>query len=145
MKVLSQTSKYGIRALLYIVSNPSTGEYVSIGEITKELNLSFHFLTKIFRELTNKGILYSYRGPSGGIALAKPSDQIMLIDIVLALEGEDYFDNCLLGFPGCGVEKPCPVHNFWKGIKEDIKSHLCNTSLAQLGEKILAEEVRLFD
>ncbi|EOZ96824.1 rrf2 family protein (putative transcriptional regulator) [Indibacter alkaliphilus LW1] len=128
-----------------MVSNPSTGEYVSIGEITKELNLSFHFLTKIFRELTNKGILYSYRGPSGGIALAKPSDQIMLIDIVLALEGEDYFDNCLLGFPGCGVEKPCPVHNFWKGIKEDIKSHLCNTSLAQLGEKILAEEVRLFD
>ncbi|PSL07772.1 RrF2 family transcriptional regulator [Cecembia rubra] len=145
MKVLSQTSKYGIRALLYVVSHPGTGQFVSIGEIAKELNLSFHFLTKIFRELTNKGILHSYRGPAGGIALAKPADQIKLVDIVLALEGDDYFDNCLLGFPGCGVEKPCPVHNFWKGIRSEIKSHLLNTSLAQLGEKIVAEEVRLYD
>jgi len=145
MKVLSQTSKYGIRALLYMVSNPSESEFVSIGEVAKALDLSFHFLTKIFRELSNRGILYSYRGPAGGIALAKPPEVIMLVEIVLALEGDDYFDNCLLGFPGCGVEKPCPVHDFWKGIKDDIKTHLCNTSLAQLADKILAEEVRLFD
>lgn len=145
MKVLSQTSKYGIRALLYIVSHPGVNEYVSIGEIAKELGLSFHFLTKIFRELNNEGILYSYRGPSGGVALARPADQIMLVDIILVLEGKDYFDNCLLGFPGCGVEKPCPLHDFWKEVKADVKAHLCNTSLAQLGDKITANEVRLFD
>lgn len=145
MKVLSQTSKYGIRALLYIVSKPREEAYVSIGEISQKLDFSFHFLTKIFRELTNNGILNSYRGPSGGIALAKPADQIMLIDVIYTLEGKDYFDNCLLGFPGCGSEKPCPVHEFWKEMKFEIKTHLCNTSLADLAEKILTDEVRLYD
>jgi Rrf2 family transcriptional regulator, iron-sulfur cluster assembly transcription factor len=145
MKVLSQTSKYGIRALLYMVTNPGNGEYLSIGEISKEMDLSFHFLTKIFRELTSHGILHSYRGPSGGVALTKPADEIMLVDVVLALEGKEYFDNCLLGFPDCGISQPCPVHDFWKGVKADIQAHLCNTSLAQLGEKIDAKEVRLYD
>lgn len=143
MKVLSQTSKYGIRALLYMVSHPSGSEYMSIGEIAREMDLSFHFLTKIFRELTANGILYSYRGPSGGIALAKPASEIMLVDIVFALEGKDYFDQCLLGLPGCGHAKPCPVHDFWKDIKHDIRVHLSGTSLQHLSEKIVSEEVRL--
>lgn len=145
MKVLSQTSKYGIRALLYMVTNPSLGEYMSIGEIAKEMNLSFHFLTKIFRELTANGILHSYRGPSGGVALARPAESIMLLDVVLALEGKDYFDSCLLGFPGCGVAKPCPVHGFWKVAKAGLKDHFSNTSLSQLAEKINSDEVRLYD
>ncbi|MCR9013871.1 RrF2 family transcriptional regulator [Aquiflexum gelatinilyticum] len=145
MKALSQTSKYGIRALLYMVANPSQGEYMSIGEIAKEMDLSFHFLTKIFRELTSNGILNSYRGPAGGVALAKSAESIMLLDVVLALEGNDYFDSCLLGFPRCGIAKPCPVHEFWKVAKADLKDHFSNTSLSQLAEKINADEVRLYD
>lgn len=144
MKVLSQTSKYSIRALLYIVSQHQTKEYTSIGEITKALDLSFHFLTKIFRQLTAKGILYSYRGPSGGVALAKPAKEIKLVDVVLALEGDDYFDNCLLGLPHCGSAKPCPVHDFWKDIKADIELHLTETNLAELSAKIKSNEVRLY-
>lgn len=143
MKVLSQTSKYGIRALLYMVINPRKEEFISIGEVSKELDLSFHFLTKIFRQLTANGILYSYRGPSGGVAFAKPADKIMLVDIVKALEGEDYFDHCLLGLPNCGTAKPCPVHDYWKNVKNDIHNHLCITNIAELGKKLVNDEVRL--
>lgn len=143
MKVLSQTSKYGIRAMLYMVSYPGRAEFLSIGEISKELGISFHFLTKIFRELTSKGLLHSYRGPSGGIALAKPAMEIRLLDIVLVLEGEDYFDQCLLGLPGCGEEKPCPAHGYWKKIKSDFYHHLASTSIGELAEKINSDEVRI--
>ncbi|MFC4871434.1 RrF2 family transcriptional regulator [Negadavirga shengliensis] len=143
MKVLSQTSKYGIRAMLYMISHPAPSQFISIGEISKELGLSFHFLTKIFRELTSKGLLHSYRGPAGGVALAKPADEIRLLDIALALEGEDYFDQCLLGLPGCGEEKPCPVHAYWKDLKGGFYHHLAATSIGELAEKVTKEEVRI--
>lgn len=143
MKALSQVGKYGLRAILYLVANPSEGQYMSIRQISDELKLSFHFITKIFRELTEKGILISYRGPSGGIALAKPAEEIMLIDVVKALEGDDYFDKCLIGLPHCGIAKPCPVHEFWKETKVQLQKNFAETSLATLGEKIRTQEVRL--
>ncbi|MBA4301470.1 MAG: Rrf2 family transcriptional regulator [Cyclobacterium sp.] len=145
MKALSQVGKYGLRAILYLAANPSEGQYMSIRQISDELKLSFHFITKIFRELTAKGILISYRGPSGGVALARPADQIMLIDIIQALEGDDYFDKCLIGLPHCGIAKPCPVHEFWKEIKTKLQKNFSETSLALLGEKIRTQEVRLDD
>ena len=119
MKALSQVSKYGLRAILYLVANPSEKQYMSIRQISDELKLSFHFITKIFRELTEKGILISYRGPSGGVALAKPADQIMLIDVIKALEGEDFFDKCLIGLPHCVRPSPVRFMSFGKKRKRN--------------------------
>lgn len=117
--------------------------YMSIGEISEKLDISFHFLTKTFQVLTQHGILESFRGPSGGVALVKPADQIFLSDIVYILEGEDFFDTCLLGLPGCGTERPCPVHDFWKVAKESMKHEFETTSLAELGEKVNEKRLRL--
>lgn len=93
--------------------------------------------------LTQKGILESYRGPSGGIALNKPAEQIFLFDIVKILEGDDFFDKCLLGLPGCGDFEPCPVHDFWKVAKAALKNEFEITSLAELGAKVTDERLRL--
>lgn len=145
MKALSQVGKYGLRALLYLVAYPPENQYLSIRQISDELGLSFHFVTKIFRELTEKGILISYRGPSGGIALARPAEEITLIEVIKVLEGEDFFDKCLLGLPHCGAAKPCPVHDFWKDVKTKLQKNFSETSLALLGEKIRTQEFRLED
>ncbi len=145
MKTLSQVSKYGLRALIYLASKPQKGGYLSIREISEDLGISFHFLTRIFRQLTSKGILTSYRGPGGGVAMIRSADKIKLLEVILALEGDDYFDHCLLGLPGCGSAKPCPVHDFWKEVKADMVNHLTTTSIAELVEKVKTEEVRLYD
>lgn len=143
MKVLSKSTEYGIRALLYMISQGGQSRFTGIGEIARSLNLSFYFLTKIFRELTENGILASYRGPNGGITLKKPANEIMLIDIVYILEGKGYFDKCLLGLSGCGHLDPCPVHHFWKAFKDDFKKNLSQTSLADLAHKTTLEKLRL--
>jgi Rrf2 family transcriptional regulator, iron-sulfur cluster assembly transcription factor len=143
VKVLSKASVYGLRALVYIVAKKQTPGYVNIGEISKELDISFHFLTKIFQSLTQHKILESYRGPNGGVALVKPPAQIFLIDIVKILDGEDFFDKCLLGLPGCGDFDPCPVHDFWAVTKEALKDEFETTSLAELGAKVSEDRLRL--
>lgn len=143
MKVLSKSSEYGLRALAYLVSRPEKSKYVGIGEIADSLGLSFYFLTKIFRDLTENGILISYRGPNGGVALKKPANEVMIIDIVHILEGEDYFDKCLLGLPGCGELAPCPLHHFWSNFKGEMKKEFQHTSLAELGDKVRVERLRI--
>lgn len=117
--------------------------YVSIGEISEELDISFHFLTKTFQSLTEKGILKSYRGPSGGVAFATPPDAIYLIDVVKIIEGEGFFDSCLLGLPGCGEAAPCPVHDFWKEARSAMKREFETTSLASLADKVSRQRLRI--
>lgn len=118
-------------------------EYVSIREMSEQLDISFHFLTKILQSLTQANMLVSYRGPSGGVAFNIPPEKIMLSDVVRVLEGEDFFDTCLLGLPGCGERTPCPMHRFWKEIKGALKHEFETTSLAEMGQNALAGRFRL--
>lgn len=143
MKVLSKACVYGLRALIYMALKKDATPFVSIGEIAEELDISFHFLTKTFQSLTEKGILKSYRGPSGGVAFARPPEDIFLIDVVKIIEGEGFFDSCLLGLPGCGEAVPCPVHDYWKEAKTAMKMEFEITSLAGLAEKVSRQRLRI--
>ncbi|HRI60529.1 MAG TPA: Rrf2 family transcriptional regulator [Saprospiraceae bacterium] len=143
MKVLSKSSEYGLRALLYMVGKSSGPEYVSIREMSEQLDISFHFLTKILQSLTQANMLISYRGPSGGVAFNILPDKILLSDVVRVLEGDDFFETCLLGLPGCGEKKPCPMHQFWKEIRGALQHEFETTSLAEMGQTALSRSLRL--
>ena len=143
MRVISKSGEYGLRALLYVVAHREEGGFVSIRGMAEQLDISFHFLTKILQILTQKGFLHSYRGPNGGIAFQIPPENILLADLIRALEGDDFFDKCLLGLPGCGERQPCPMHNFWKSIKASLKEEFETTSLADLGQTTRENRFRL--
>ncbi len=62
--VLSNACTYGVLASLFVTREASRSkDYVSIGRMSKELNISFHFLAKILQQLTSAGILVSMKGP----------------------------------------------------------------------------------
>ncbi|MBL7825838.1 MAG: Rrf2 family transcriptional regulator [Saprospiraceae bacterium] len=143
MKVLSKTSEYGLRALLFMVGKRQEQEYINIREMSEQLDISFHFLTKILQNLTQAGMLTSYRGPSGGVAFNVSPDNILLIDVIRLLEGDDFFEKCLLGLPGCGEKAPCPMHRFWGEIRGALRQEFESTTLAQMGESVLKSRLRL--
>ncbi|HET8963774.1 MAG TPA: Rrf2 family transcriptional regulator [Chitinophagales bacterium] len=143
MRTLSKATVYCLRAMIYIASKTEKDKYFNIGEISQELDISYHFLTKTFQTITQAGLLTSLRGPYGGIALAKPAEEIFLIDIIHTVEGKNFFEKCLLGLPDCGVADPCPVHNFWKDVKESLQIEFEQTSLADLAEGISQKKMRI--
>ena len=140
--LLSKSCEYGIRATLHLATLKREG-YVSIREISEELEISFHFLTKIFQKMTQAGLLESFRGPNGGIMLARPQSQITLLDIVLAIDGPDLFRECVLGLPGCGNQKPCPMHERWATERQRLEAMFGRTTLAEMSENIETYEFRL--
>lgn len=129
--MLSKSCEYGLRATLYLSTLESNG-YVSIGTISDDLDISFPFLTKIFQKLNDADLLTSQRGPKGGVALTKPPDEIALYDIVVAIDGDELFEECVLGLPGCGDAEPCPLHNQWTDKRNQIEDMFRNATLADL-------------
>ncbi len=140
--LLSKSTEYGIRATLYLTSLKQEG-YVSIRDISDELDISFHFLTKIFQKLTQADLLQSFRGPRGGVALARPADQITLLDLVTAIDGPALFTECVLGLPGCGERKPCPLHEAWGPERDNLKALFENATLASMAADLETFDLRL--
>ncbi len=140
--MLTKTCDYGIRAAVYI-ANRSDVEFVSIREIAEQLDISFHFLTKILQKLTQKGMMKSSKGRSGGVMLARPAHTITLLEIILAIEETDCLKKCLLGLENCSDDNPCPIHDQWKVIRENIQSIFETTTLAQLKEGLNQGKTRI--
>lgn len=128
---LSRSCEYAIQAVL-CVARHSDAEFVPIKTIAKETGLSFHFLGKILQTLTKKDLLKSFKGPRGGVHLAKPAGEMKLIEIVEAVDGLDFYDHCLIGLPECGEGQPCAVHERWGGIREEIFQMFDRTYISEL-------------
>ena len=142
--LLSKACVYGIRASLYMAAmHEQERHYVPIREISEKLDLSFHFITKILQQLTSAGLMESYKGPKGGIALSKSPKDIMLMEVVGATDGLDLFTQCVLGLPGCGEATPCPMHDKWVYTREAIKIMFETTSLDEMASKGRRMNLRL--
>ena len=115
-----------------------TQEYVSIRTVSDELSIGFSFLTKVLQELNDAGLLTSKRGRGGGVALTRPPSDISIYDIVVALEGDELFNECVLGLPGCGEAEPCPLHDHWTDERERMETKFRETTLAEVPDVRLA-------
>lgn len=139
--LLSKSCEYGLRAMLYLSTLGSeegreepdpTQEYVSIETVSEALDIGFSFLTKVFQQLNEAGLLTSKRGPGGGVTLTRAPGDISLYEIVVAIDGEALFEECVLGLPGCGVAEPCPLHEHWTDERERMKTTFQATTLAEV-------------
>lgn len=119
-------------ALQALAGLPENGDYALTRELAERLELPSPYLAKILQNLARAGILESFRGPRGGYRLARPAGHISVEEILVALEGEGALDGCVMGFPACDAERPCPMHDAWAAVKAQMEASLISTTLADL-------------
>ncbi len=134
--IFSKKCEYGLQAVLYLAAQ-QRGEVISSDEIAKKLNIPKEFVSKILQSLTESGIIDSKKGKAGGFLLAKDSSKIRLIDIVGAIDGLDMFNNCVLGFPNCTPENPCPLHGRWGELRSLTYNMLTDETIDHFRERTL--------
>jgi len=134
--IFSRKCELGIQAVLYL-SSVEGKEIVSAEEIANELKIPKEFISKILQELTSSGIVSSKKGKMGGFSLAKNPDKIHLLDIVLAIDGSEIFSKCVLGFPHCSSETPCPMHNSWSQLIDETFKMLNDETIDRYKNKVL--------
>ena len=136
--IFSKKCEVGLQAVLFL-STQKEGKLFNALEVSKEVKQPKEFVSKMLQILTASGIVGSKKGKNGGFYLGKDPKEIKLIDIVVAIDGLDVFNNCVLGFPGCSVNKPCPVHNKWGVIRDEALKMLSEETLFDLKDKTVTK------
>jgi Rrf2 family protein len=129
--MFSKACEYAIRALLFIAQKSKDGSKVGIKEIARGIDSPEHFIAKILQDLSRKGMVQSQKGPSGGFYLDQHSLNASLADVVRTVDGDSIFSGCGLGLKQCSEARPCPLHNEFKKIRDDMFNML---QTAKLGE-----------
>ncbi len=129
--IFSRQCEYALQAVLFLALQEK-GERVSIKDLTRKLDIPYHFLAKILQDLSRKGLLDSLTGPAGGFSLGLPAKEITLFHIVEAIDGLDLTQKCVMGFPECSGKHHCAVHERWAALREGIYSMLVSKNIAQL-------------
>lgn len=135
--MFSKACEYGIKACIFIAINSYDGKRVSPKEISKEIDSPQAFTAKILQALVKHDIIASYKGAYGGFEIDNSKlSSIKLSQIVIAIDGDHVFSGCGLGLEICDENHPCPVHDKFKRVREDLKFMLENTSLEELARGI---------
>ena len=134
--MLSKTCEYAIRAVIYVAQKSRDGDKVGIKEIARGINSPEHFMAKILQELSRKQLLQSTKGPNGGFYLESHHLKNSLADIVNAIDGDKLFTGCAMGLENCSEKRPCPLHNRFKDIREEIQVMLQTATVGEFNEKL---------
>ncbi len=134
--IFSRKCEYGLQAALYLAAHDGSGP-ISSDDIAEVLQIPKEFVSKILQSLTKHNIIASKKGKAGGFYLGKDAREIELIDIVEAIDGLDVFDSCVLGFPQCSPDHPCPVHDKWGTLRDEAYQMLSGETLDQLTQMTL--------
>ncbi len=132
LMIYSNACAYAIRALTRIALIRPDG-YVLLDELCQDTDLPKHFVAKIFQQLVREKLLVSAKGRGGGFALAKSSEEICLLDILLIVDGPGMVESCAVGLSACNDDQPCPQHEYWKPIRQSLKKFLTDTKLSDMG------------
>jgi Rrf2 family protein len=106
---LTRESVYAIQGLAFFAERP-LGTVVSLGDVAAAQHLPASFLAKIFQKLARHGLLLAERGRGSGYLLARAPDTLTMREILVAVEGPDAFQRCLLWSGLCSDADPCPLH-----------------------------------
>ncbi|WP_219225255.1 RrF2 family transcriptional regulator [Pedobacter antarcticus] len=136
MGIFSKTCEYAMRAVFFIAHRTAEGGKVGIKEIAEGIDSPEHFLAKILQDLSRRNIVKSAKGPNGGFYMDNISLKRRLSEVVEAVDGNGLFTGCGLGLHYCSETNPCPLHNEFKVIRNQIFNMLQNTTIEDFNEDL---------
>ncbi len=131
--IFSRSCEYALQAVIYM-ARVENGKPVHLRTISDAMSIPHHFLGKILQILTRDDIVQSTKGANGGFKLGRNASEIRLLEIVHSVDGATSLDKCIMGYPECVDDKPCPLHDQWKKSKETIIKMLRETTIDKITE-----------
>lgn len=135
---LTTKGRFAVTAMLDLAQRGENGP-VTLAGISERQSISLSYLEQLFGKLRRKNLVDSVRGPGGGYCLARPTGQISVADIVVAVDEPLDATQCSGGH-NCHDEHSCMTHDLWEGLNKSIYSYLASVTLAQLLEHHQAKQ-----
>ena len=132
---LTSKGRFAVTALVDLTFNNKNERPVCLSDLSLRQNISLPFLEQIFNLLKKNGIVKSIRGPQGGYLLARNPENIMISEVILAINETVKITKCNGVDFGCSSQKhsgKCLTHNLWEELGNQIYFYLDSISLADV-------------
>ncbi len=135
---LSRAGEYAVRCVLYLAQK-GPGEIIPRWVVAQAMEIPEPFLAKIGQQLAKAGLVEILQGAKGGYRLRRTPGEISLLEVVEAVMGELFLNDCLLRPESCSRSPHCSVHRVWCKAREQLRETLSQASFQTLleGEKCL--------
>jgi Rrf2 family protein len=122
--------------VLYLASK--VGLVVSRQEVAYAMEIPDHFLAKIAQQLARAGIIEIRQGRQGGYRLNVPPEKLSLLEVIEAISGEIFLNDCVLRPESCRKSSSCLVHRVWIKARDTLREMLSQVKINSLldGENI---------
>jgi Rrf2 family iron-sulfur cluster assembly transcriptional regulator len=137
--MLSNSSKYAVKALVHLVNHSSKDNKILVKDLAKVTELPQPYLSKLLQQLTAKDYLSSIKGRNGGYFITKAQAENSVLDIIVEIEGKDILQLCILNFDNCDNKNPCSIHNLVASQKDALRKSFKAIKLKDLGKEKLIE------
>jgi Rrf2 family protein len=125
---LAPAAEFAVRGILVLADRYGQGP-VSIDTICASRDLAKQYLTKIFAALAKANLIVPMRGAHGGYVLARPPDQVSVLEVIEVIEGPLCMNFCQNEVPQCEREE-CLLRPVWADIQSFVRNRLSSVKLS---------------
>lgn len=146
MSLYSAGVEYGIHCLIFLVGDGGESRDASVRDLAELQGVPQDYLAKIFTKLAKGKLVVATEGVRGGFRLARPADEITLLDIVGAIDGRKLIFDCreIRGRcalfdgepPAWATEGPCAVHAAMITAQKRMEEALAQQTVLDLARKV---------
>lgn len=140
---VNRQTDYAIRTLLALAKRPA-GESISSQVVRDEMHIPPALSVRIVADLARGGFVVTHPGRTGGIHLARPAQEITLLQVVEFFEGPICVSECMEAGEdhACPLDADCPVRRHWGRVDALIRAQLGQVHFAALAAESSTDRLR---
>ncbi|NLG99394.1 MAG: Rrf2 family transcriptional regulator [Chloroflexi bacterium] len=127
---ITRQADYALRAMLYL-ARLEPNQRAATSQIADEQHIPPSFLAKIISQLSIAGLIHTSRGARGGVSLARPPEEISVLEVVEAIDGPISLNECTHSAESCPFGESCPLRPLWCDTQAELIERLRTTNFAQ--------------
>lgn len=132
--MISTKGRYAIRMVVDLAQNRN-GSFIPLKDIAARQEISLKYLERIALTLTQSSLVESSHGKGGGYRLNRDPENVSVLDILLAIEGDIAPVSCLsCNAPACPRAGVCTTLDMWKGYHKLTQDYFGSITIASLAQ-----------
>jgi Rrf2 family protein len=133
---VTRALEYANRAMVLLANNHGNGPLV-VSKIAEMISAPPNFLHHVLNNLARAGLVNCLRGSKRGYQLARPPEEISLLDVFETIEGPLAVTSCTADHDWCTNAPHCLLAGIWFNVQDDMAKRLKAATL----DKLLAPDL----
>lgn len=128
---ITRKTDYAIRMMMHLAIEDA-GQPVSVRRLAELGDVPYSFARAVQRDLSSARLVTTTRGAKGGMRLARPAEEITLLDVITSMQGAPSLSMCATDPEWCHRSPGCTVHPVWVNANTYLRTYLGDITLASL-------------